>query len=101
MKQSRETISYSKTTLTCVGVLVGAVVMYLYFLNMSVVQVVMRTEHTQRQHDLNAEIALLEASYIDAQHQVAARIATLEGYDTNTPKVFVSREQASLVFGAR
>ena len=58
------------------------------FLNMSVVQVVMRTDYIQQQNKLNAEIAMLEASYIEAQHTIASRIATLEGYDTDTALKF-------------
>lgn len=98
MKKSRESIARnSRTTIACMGLLVGMVFLYLYFLNMSVVQVVMRTEYIQDQRQLNAEIALLEAEYIEAQHTIAARIASLEGYDTNTDKIFVSRDQARLV----
>ena len=96
----RDTIKYSKRTAFCFCLLVSAIVAYLYFLNMSVVQVVMRTEHVQQQREISADIALLEARYIEAQHAVAARIASLEGYDTNTRKVFVSREQASLVLSS-
>jgi hypothetical protein len=97
MKKSRDTILYSKTTLLCVGVLVGMTALYLYFLNMSVVQVVMRTESVQEQRELKAEIASLEAEYIKSQHIISARIATLDGYTTDTAKVFVSRAQGSFV----
>lgn len=75
------------------------VVLYLYFLNMSVVQVVMRTEFIQQQHELGAEIATLEAEYIESQHVIASRIATLDGYSQESEKFFVSREQPSLVLG--
>lgn len=98
MKKSRDTISYSKLTVASVGFLITMIVLYLYFLNVSVVQVVMRTEQVQKQHQLHTEIAILEAAYIEAQHTIASRIASLEGYNKNTPKIFVSREQASLVF---
>ena len=96
MKKSRDTISYSKITVLSLLLLVMAVVAYLYFLNMSVVQVVMRTEAIQSQNQLQADIARLEATYIEAQHVIAARIATMDSYDTDTPKIFVSREQASV-----
>lgn len=99
MKNSRAKIKASNVTLACVGLLVSMIVLYLYFLNMSVVQVVMRTEHIQKQHTFNTEIALLEATYIESQHIIATRIGSLEGYNSDTPKTFVSREQASLVFG--
>lgn len=93
----RDTITYSKTTLCCFALLVATVVLYLYFLNMSVVEVVLRTEFTQEKNQLNTEIALLEAQYIEAQHTIAARIATLQGYDTDVAKIFVSRDASSLV----
>lgn len=99
MDTRRDTITHSKVTFGCVALLVAMIVMYLYFLNMSVVQVVMRTDYIQQQNKLNAEIAMLEASYIEAQHTIASRIATLEGYDTDTVKIFVSRQTPSLVLG--
>lgn len=99
--RSRETTTYSRATLACFSLLVAAIVAYLYFLNMSVVQVVMRTEQVQKQRDINADIALLESKYIVAQHAVASRIATLEGYETEMSKIFVSREQAALVLSSR
>lgn len=98
--KSRDTITYSRATLGVLSCVLVAVVAYLYFLNMSVVQVVMRSEELQKQRNLHAEIASLEAKYIEAQHAVAARIALLDGYDTADTKVFVSREQASLVLGS-
>lgn len=97
MKKSRETTAYSRWTMACLCLLLASVGLYLYFLNMSVVQVVMRTEHMQAQRTLQAEIALLEADYIAAQHRIAAKIATLDGYTLNTQKIFVSRKQESLV----
>jgi len=97
MNTRRETISYSKATVGCFALVITTVVLYLYFLNMSVVEVVLRTEYTQEQNQLNTEIALLESQFIEAQHTIAARIATLQGYDTDVAKIFVSREAASLV----
>ena len=99
MNTRRDTITHSKVTFACIGLLVAMIVMYLYFLNMSVVQVVMRTDYIQQQNKLNAEITMLDASYIEAQHTIASRIANLEGYDTDTAKVFVSRQPDSLVMG--
>lgn len=96
--KSRDTNTYSKATLACICLLMGTIVAYLYFLNMSVVQVVMRTEKVQQQHNLSAEIAMLKSEYIEAQHAIAARIASLDGYNKGTSKkIFVSRNQASLV----
>lgn len=72
--------------------MIVSIVVYLYFLNISVVHVVMRKEATQEQNILRTEIAMLETSYIEAQHAIAARIATLDGYNVETSKVFVSRD---------
>lgn len=97
MNKSRDKISYSKATLGCLLLLVFSVILYLYFLNMSVVHVVMRTEFTQEQNSLRTEIAQLEARYIESQHTIAERISSLQGYETDVAKIFVSRESASLV----
>lgn len=101
MNTRRETISYSKTTIACFVLLIATVVLYLYFLNMSVVEVVLRTGYAQEKNQLNTEIALLEARYIESQHTIAARIATLQGYDTDVAKIFVSREASSFVLRER
>ncbi len=97
MNISRETIKESRITIACFVLLVGTLVAYLYFLNMSVVHVVMRKEASQDISALKTEIAVLETSFIEAQHIIANRIATLEGYDTDTAKVFVTRGETSLV----
>lgn len=97
MGKSRDTQAISKITLASFGLLIGFVVFYLYFLNMSVVQVVIRSEHDQIARDLQAEIAQLESDYIEAQHAIAARMSELDGYTFDNKKIFVSREQAKLV----
>ena len=91
MTKSRDTNTYSKATAGCVALLIGMIFLYLYFLNLSVIQVVLRTEFTSQQSELRTEIALLESDYIQAQHEIAARIGELEGYDKDITKVFVSR----------
>jgi hypothetical protein len=97
MKKVTETPHNITPLLVGAGLLVLGVVSYLYFLNLSVVHVVMRKEATLEQNQLRAEIAMLETSYIEAQHAIAARIATLDGYNTDTEKVFVNRGETSLV----
>ncbi|MBP6923947.1 MAG: hypothetical protein KBC62_03425 [Candidatus Pacebacteria bacterium] len=90
-------ISPSKQTALCVGLLMTAVVAYLYFLNLSVVHVVMRKEATQESNQLRTEIAMLETTYIQSQHKIADRIANLEGYSIDTEKIFITRGETSLV----
>ena len=97
MTTRRESIKESRITLACFGLVILSIVAYLYFLNMSVVHVVMRKEANQDISQLKTEIAVLETSFIEAQHIIAGRIATLEGYDTDTAKVFVTRGDTSLV----
>jgi hypothetical protein len=84
-------------TYFCLSLLVVSVVAYLYFLNVSVVHVVMRKEATQEQNRLRTEIAMLETSYIESQHKIADKIADLEGYSTETDKIFITRGQTGLV----
>lgn len=79
-----------KQVAVAILLLVIFAVSYLYFLNRSVVHVVMRKEANQHESQLRAEIAMLEAEYIRAQHTVASKIATLEGYQQEVKKTFVA-----------
>jgi len=100
MSKSRETISNSTCTMVLLGIIGFAVVAYLYFLNVSVVHVVMRKEAMQDAQDLKNQIALLETEYITAQHTIAARMATVDGYREDSEKIFVSRTTVpNLVLG--
>ena len=74
-----------------------SMVAYLYFLNVSVVHVVMRKSADQEYNQLRTEIAALETEYIQAQHKIAAEIATLEGYNRDTAKIFVTRGSADVL----
>jgi hypothetical protein len=87
----------TKQTMLLLILLGVCVASYLYFLNLSVVHVVMRKEIIQEQNHLRTEIASLETSYIEAQHKIASRIATVDGYTIDTPKIFVTRGETSLV----
>ena len=51
----------------------------------------MRKEADRSQSELQAEIANLESQYIAAQHKVASQIASLDGYQKEVAKTFVSR----------
>lgn len=84
-------------TSLCVGFLVISILSYMYFLSLSVVHVVMRKEATQEISHLRSEIANLEAEYIEAKHQISAKVATLEGYKNNQDKIFISKAEKSLV----
>lgn len=93
MNKSRDT--YIPYTVAGFAALAVGVFLYVYFVNVSIIEVVMRKELMHEQNELHTKIALLETSYIEAQHQVAARIAELDGYEHDTAKLFVSRDSAS------
>jgi len=100
MSKSRETISYSPYTFALLCVIGAALVGYLYFLNLSVVHVVMRKEVMQDVQDTKNQIALLETEYISAQHTIAAKMATVSKFNEDQEKVFVMRgAPANLVLG--
>lgn len=84
-------------TTACFGLLIFGVVAYMYFLSLSVVHVVMRKEATAQIGELRSEIARLETSYIEAKHQISARVASLEGFNQTEEKVFISKAEQSLV----
>jgi flagellin-specific chaperone FliS len=74
------------------------VILYMYFLSMSVVHVVLRKEVIQKFGTVESEIAQLESTYILAQHKVSNKIAALENFTENDTKIFVSRTESTLVF---
>lgn len=91
MSKSRETISYSPYTLALLGVIGFTLVAYLYFLNLSVVHVVIRKEVMQDLQDTKNQIALLETEYIGAQHTIAASMAAVSEFQEDQTKIFVMR----------
>lgn len=100
MKKTTISVSAYRQVIAAFGLLFLFVFMYLYFLNLSVVHVVMRKEADHAQSDLRAEISSLETSYIDAQHKIAARIAVLDGYNVEAPKIFVTRADVNTLVRA-
>lgn len=90
--QKKETITYC--LLAVIVVLVG---LYIYFLSASIVHVVMRKDTTRLITEFSSHIATLEGRYIEAQHRVSTAVATLEGYEKPTEKIFVQRDEPSLV----
>lgn len=89
--QRRDIQSYSRATLILLGVCLFAIAVYVYFLNMSVVHVVLQKETMREIQNHKNEIAVLEAEYINAQHTIAARMATVDGLQAERNKIFVQR----------
>jgi predicted ribosome-associated RNA-binding protein Tma20 len=91
MTKSRDTISYSPYTLGLLALIGLGLVGYLYFLNLSVVHVVIRTEVMLDLQDTKNQIALLETEYISAQHTITATMAKVSKFQEDQTKVFVMR----------
>lgn len=88
---SRDINTFSRYTAALVGACILAIVFYVYFLNMSVVHVVLQKETMRNIQDIKNEIAVLESAYIESQHTIAARMATLDGMSAERNKTFVHR----------
>jgi len=93
MNNRRDTTEYCVLTPILLGLSLVSVIAYVYFLNLSVVHVVLQKSSFSNIQDLKNEIALLEADYITAQHTIAERVATIEGLEAERSKVFVLRNQ--------
>lgn len=80
-------------------VLITLLASYMYFLSMSVVHVVLRKEIHQETRAVESQIAALEATYIEVQHQVSERIAQAEYLAETNDKIFIERVPSALVLG--
>lgn len=75
--------------------------LYMYFLCVSVSQVVMRTDINQQTVQISSDISQLESTYIAEQHKVSAEIASLQGYQRTDAKIFIDRSESSLALSSR
>ena len=77
---------------TLLGVVFFAlIILYMYFLSMSVVHVVLRKEINRSVAETSSRIAALEALYIESQHKVSDKIAALNTFTETNNKIFVTR----------
>lgn len=100
MKRYNSTKLYKEERLwffAAVGLLLFVSVLYMYFLSASVVHVVMRKELNQEIANVSSYVSQLESQYIEAQHNMSNRIATLDGFVETDEKVFIDRTPATLV----
>ena len=74
----------------------STVVLYIYFLSLSVVHVVMRKEVDTELSSLSSSVSSLEAEYIEAQHSVSADIASMRGYTLTKDKIFIDRTDTTV-----
>lgn len=84
-------------TSICVGLFLVSIILYMYFLSLSVMHVVMRKEAIHHLNELRSEIARLESSYIEARHQISTQVATVSGFTENENKIFISQAEQGLV----
>ncbi len=77
-------------TILGIGLLIFGVLAYMYFLSLSVVHVVVRKEVLRDINSVRSELALLEAKYIEANHIISTRVATLDGFSEVQDKVFIN-----------
>ncbi len=81
--------------------LVLLLVAYMYFLSASVVQVVLRKELQEKSRSLETDIAMLESTYLERQHTVSERIASVSNLSETSEKIFVTRAKATTVSANR
>jgi hypothetical protein len=70
---------------------------YMYFVSLSVVNVVMRKEVDGEIRELTTGVGELEAEYIEKQHAVSGNIATAKGFVTAEKKIFIDKAVDTLV----
>jgi hypothetical protein len=97
MRVKAKQINSHHLTTFCFGLLIASILAYMYFLSLSVVHVVMRKEASSQISNLRSEIANLEADYIEAKHVISARVASAEGFNQTENKIFINRNEGSLV----
>lgn len=84
-------------TAFCVGIFVVSIVLYVYFLSLSVMHVVMRKEALLNLNDLKSEIANLEASYIESRYLMNDKLTSLDDLTKNDNKIFIKSTEQNLV----
>jgi hypothetical protein len=57
----------------------------------------MRKEAASQIGQLRSEIASLETSYIEAKHQISAKVASIDGFNQTEEKIFISKAEQNLV----
>ena len=76
---------------------VCAVMLYMYFVSLSVVHVVMRKEADTEMVKLMTSVGELEAEYIQGQHALSSDIATHRGFVLAERKIFIDKSADTLV----
>jgi len=84
-------------TIACIGVFVSSIVLYMYFVSLSVTHVVTRRETLHNLNEVKSQIAQLETLYIEARHKINTELANADGFNENNNKIFITRSEQSFV----
>lgn len=76
--------------------LIIVVCLYMYFVSETILSVVMRKEIETHIAEASTEIGVLEAKYIELQHNVSGNIATHHGFVFSDKKIFLYRSDDTL-----
>ena len=100
MKQPRSTVLYAserKFFYLAVTFVLSAVFLYVYFICVSVVHVVARTETDRGISQMQARINDLESRYIEAKQAITFDNASERGFVSTKDKVYITRSAGTLV----
>ncbi len=86
-------------TIFLIAILLSLVIIYMYFLSSSVVNVVVAREYSRSTAQVMSEITELEAKQITRQHNIRQEIALQDGYVSVDEKFFVDAFNSSLAVG--
>lgn len=99
-KKHKHTATYkdeSRYFYAACSLFVACACVYMYFVSMSVMNVVMRKEIDTKIAEAATRISELEAAYIEVQHSVSSDIASHKGFAIADTKVFIDKSDATLV----
>lgn len=99
MRRQTQTTVYrdeSRLFYIALSLLVATIALYMYFVSVSVLNVVMRKEVDTHIAEASTVIGELESSYIEMQHAVSSDIATHRGFVISDKKIFIHRTEDTL-----
>lgn len=100
MKRHKQTIVYKGESRLFYGALfscIAVVIVYAYFVSLSVIDVVMRKETNAQIAQYHSTLSGLEAEYIELQHAVSSDVATMRGFVSPREKYFIDTSTETLV----
>lgn len=74
----------------------SSIVLYIYFLSLSVTHVVLRQDSVQKLNALKSEIAELDTRYIEAKHKINSELVNLNHLSKKEDKIFISHSSQNL-----